>query len=181
MHVNIQKLSKILRNKKLKEWLQSHIPKDELSEFLSVSKKNKVLLQAKTASLYNKICGLGLDNEFKQYLISNHLDAIDQDTDLPDVLQLMQQSMEDPNKIFSNYHPLLLRFPMQIILKSENLNRLTRAVKSLENRFHICENLLIGDFAYVEYLPPSLAGYADDIPTENWEIRKRKNEVKDAV
>ena len=83
--------------------------------------------------------------------------------------------MDTPN-IFTCYNPMLLRFPMQLILHSEDSSQLLKSTQSFTSRQHLVESLIIGNKAYIEYIPKSLADYADRAIA--WEIRHYKAKYK---
>ena len=98
--------------------------------------------------------------------------------EIPLTAKLMVQAGVDTNGVFSCYHPNLLRFPMQIMFESSNQGQLQQVIYSFISQLrHAREELVVGDIAYIEYVPNNLTGL--DIPDGNWEIKnwKTKNSM----
>lgn len=68
--------------------------------------------------------------------------------------------------VFEHYDPDLLTFPRKLIITGSDLER---KVKEFLAKHAKGDYVVIGDRAYVEYLPVAHAGLASTIPAANWE------------
>ena len=86
------------------------------------------------------------------------------------IAELMVGSGDDPNGVFSSYNPNLIRFPMQIMMKSDDHNKLKKAIGQVVATSYDSAYMIVGDTAYVEYLPNGNA-MLRAAPAGNWEIK----------
>jgi len=92
---------------------------------------------------------------------------------MPLTAELMVQAGTDPNGVFSCYHPNLLRLPMQIMFESNDQSQLQQVIYFFISQLRQArEQLIVGNIAYIEYMPNNLTGF--DIPDSNWEIKSWK-------
>ena len=171
MPVDVIKLTSLFDDKRFCGWLHVHFP-DDLEIIYHARKMNlpQPAIQARVITLYNKIHQSDLFGEFRKFITLNYPHIV-ADEEVPLTARLMIPASPDPNRIFSSYHPNLLRFPMQIMFKSDSAAELKQVVEMFASRFrHTSKSLIVGNIGYVEYIPPNLARYRDKIPDTNWEI-----------
>ena len=135
--INILKLAKLFDNKILREWLS----KNASSELKSInevkrSKINKVILQTHIIKTFNEIYKSNKGEEFSKFIESKFPEVIISDEDIPLYAKLMVKEITD-YKIFSAYHPNLLRLPMQMVLQSTDKTQLIEATKLFISQYKI--------------------------------------------
>jgi len=86
------------------------------------------------------------------------------------IAEFIVSASYDPNGVFTCYNPLLLRFPMQLMLQASTGVQLIGAIKPFMNQQHAVEYIVVGNRAYIEYIPINMSTY--NIPDSGWEIRK---------
>jgi len=74
--------------------------------------------------------------------------------------------------VFSYYNPALLTIPRRQIIFGSGGQDLELAVKQFIQDKPIADSLILGNTAYIEYLPAELVHLASQIKSENWEIKK---------
>lgn len=159
MGVDISKLRGFIDKPQIQEWIR-----DKLSIDIDSSHSTHNLIE-----LYNNIIASGHEDEFIGILRNICPEIIKYDG-LPDYFEHIVPEHRDQNKIFSSYNPTLLRYPMQIIFKCDDSQKLKSIVELFTGNLDVHENLFIDDFAYIEYVPQNLMEYIEDIPHSNWEL-----------
>ena len=167
MLIDSAKLTGLFSEKLFHDWVVSRFP----NETKAADTASPDEAQAKVFALYEKIYKSDSRAEFKEFMLENYKHAVVDDKPSL-VAKLMVPAGPDPNGIFSCYHPNLMRFPMQMMFKSDNLSQqLQEAVAMFSSRFkRNNRTLIVGNIGYVEYLPPGMIKYAARIAGSNWEI-----------
>jgi len=177
MLINVVKFAGLFNNKIFLRWMRINAPL-ELKEVKEVKDTEGPAFQHVVINVYNKLYNSPLKGKFQQ-LISEKFPEIINQEELPLTARLLMPPGDDPHGIFSCYNPQLLRLPMQIIFKSDDIKQLERAIASFVLRLRGERlQMIVGDMAYIEYIPNSLSKY--NIPKDNWEIKgwKTKNKVR---
>ena len=175
MPISVAKLTELFGHDKLRNWIKRHSPMRlrEVDDLLNTGAAESAV-QAKVVQIYNEIYGSKFKDDFIELIKTNYPDAIVQvQSDMPLYAKLMVAASDDPNKVFSCYHPNLLRFPMQIMFFSRDGSELEQAIIGFRARLkNRSEFLIIGNRGYVEYIPENHRQHL--IPEGNWEIKKHK-------
>ena len=82
--------------------------------------------------------------------------------------RLMVPAGPDHNRIFRYYNPVLLTFPMKIILEAHDPAELLQATKTFLQSLGKYEILVIKSRSYIEYIPPKFIKIP--VPPYLWEI-----------
>lgn len=104
--------------------------------------------------------------------VNDYLSMIDSNQDMPLPAKLMVSSINS-NKVFKNYDPTLLRFPMQLVLHSDDIKLLSIAIKQFCDNYKTYKAIIVDGYGYIEYVPDNHSKYT--IPDDNWEINKIKD------
>jgi len=142
---------------------------DDFADIMASSGRAR---EAKLLSLYNKIYESASRDDFFKLVRNNFPEAIGEA--MPLTARLLAPPGPDPNGVFSCYHPNLLRIPMQIIFISDRPAELNQAISTFLYSLKGSEHLIIGNMAYIEYIPEHIT----DVPDQNWEIKKWKAKNK---
>lgn len=177
MLINKSKLKELFSSKSFNKWLKAKDSQKQ-SDLKNILKSNlnDHLLEAQLINIYNYLASSSIRDEFKQFIIDNfnHIITNEDEIDMP--LHADMIIDHDANNIFTNYDPSLLRFPMQIILSNSDQQKLKLAIKSFtSNLDNIYEAMIVGNNAYIEYVPNNHSDIVNKIPADSWEIRKYKN------
>jgi hypothetical protein len=76
--------------------------------------------------------------------------------------------------VFPDYKPGLLTLPRRKILERHDVPNLEEAVTNFLADKRNSDYVIVGDRAYIEYLPAALASLHDKIPANNWLVRTYK-------
>jgi hypothetical protein len=77
---------------------------------------------------------------------------------------------------FERYDPRMLSFPRRNVLQSSDLSELNRRVRAFVSDKVRSDWVIIGDKAYIEFVPSEHAGVAANIPDKSWLVTKWKRE-----
>jgi len=181
MQINMLKLQELFENQAFRAWMSTYVP-DALAQVDEARNHtdSDLLIQSQVIAAYNRIYGdEAVRKKFRDFVVRTFPDAVAVESDAPLPAKLMVGAGKDPNGIFPNYHPSLLRFPMQIIFTSSDLDQLAVAMKGFVARFKFPpKSLIIGNYAYVEYVPDNLIAYVDHIPQSNWELVAHQSKIR---
>jgi hypothetical protein len=166
MSINVKKLNESLNHPQIKEWMVANFPDDYARVLES---KNR---EAELLSLCNKISASSLSGSFITFISRSLPDLIN--ADMPLTARLLVSAGMDINGIFSCYNPTILRYPMQLMFRSDKHVNLKRAVESITHNAKYHEHIIVGDTAYVEHTS------LKNVPERFWEIKvwKAKNRVR---
>jgi len=172
MPIDSIKLTTLFGEKLFRKWVRAYFPEDlaEIDRAKRMGLPNTTI-QAQVVTLYNKIYQSDLIDDFRAFITEHfpHV-VVDEDVEIPLTAKLMAPAGPDKNGVFTNYNPNILRFPMQMMFRSDNAAELKQAVEIFSSRFSSSKSLIVGGVGYVEYIPSGLRQYADMIPESNWEI-----------
>ena len=180
MPVDVEKLTDRFLDGSLRGWFADKVPvlTDELDRVHKLG-LGVELLQSRMIDAYDTIMQSELVDDFVKLIGSYPELIVDEVHSISKVARMMVGSCEDPNGVFSCYNPQLLRFPMQLILMSEDKDMMVHAITEFGKRNPNFEFVFVGDFAYIEYVPEDYIHLLDKIPDGNWEVKERKS--KDTV
>ncbi len=180
MPVDVEKLTERFLDGSLRGWMSEKAPV-LLSELDRVQKLGLgvELLQARMIDAYDSIMKSDLSKDFADHLHGYPDLIVEEVRTIPKIARMMVGPCEDPNGVFSCYNPQMLRFPMQLILMSEDKDMLNHAITEFSKRNPNFEYMVVGDLAYIEYIPEEYINLLDKIPEGNWEVKKKKG--KDTV
>lgn len=180
MAIDVVKLTNRYLDGSIRDWFEKHAPV-MLNELDRIHKLNIgiEILQARMIDTYDTIMRSALAEDFNKLL--NHFPelTVEKVRTISRVARMMVGPCEDPNNVFTCYNPQLLRFPMQLILMSEDKDMMVHALTEFGKRNPNFEYVAIGDLIYIEYVPEDYIHLLGKIPERNWEVRKRKG--KDRV
>jgi len=176
MIIDLEKAVVLFDDPAFVEWL-SNLDADVGQEAVAASQ----LDGAAKRSAYIGILGylaLKRREEFVGWVTERYPELlIDRDPERPLYAQLIVHDDATPGP-FSCYNPFLLRFPMQLVLKSDSRSELQRAVDEfVTSNGQPCRYVVEGNYAYIEYVPPRMAHLAGFIPKNNWEIDEDNNAI----
>jgi hypothetical protein len=180
MPVDVVKLTEAYRIGGLHNWFDKNAGPLYI-KIESAIKKNigDMVVQSAMVDAYESVMQSNLSDGFAHHLKTNHPEIIvDEVVKIPSTARIMLDACTDPNNVFRHYNPQILRFPMQIIFMTDDKEMLIGAISDFKRRHPNCEHTIVGEYGYIEYIPEDMLDTLDDIPDENWEIRKVKGKDK---
>ena len=179
MPVDVEKLTDRFLDGSIREWLNSNAPV-LLGELDRINKLGlgTEILQAKMIDTYDTIMQSDLAESFTA-MVRQYPDLLVESVKtISKAARMMVGPCKDPNGVFSAYNPQLLRFPMQLLLMSEDRDMMVHAITEFGKRNPNYEYVAVGDLVYIEYVPENYLHLLDKIPEGNWEVKKRKSKDK---
>jgi len=176
MYIDGFRLRELFENGKFRKWLKANA-KDILNNYDRMKRSEGVgdsAIHDAVISAYRTIYFSNLRDRFAEFINTNFPEMVSTGEKMPTTAELMVEKSTDPNGIFSAYHPGILRMPMQMILRADNMEDLRGAVDEFAKRAIRYDVIFVGEYAYIEYVPRSMSKI--DIPDEYWEVRKYKIE-----
>lgn len=95
---------------------------------------------------------------------------------LTDPLQAKNTNDLNKHKLFDFYDPSLRTYPRRLILLQSEEGDLRRAILMFCARQSHCEHVVLGDRAYIEYLPPEAAALRPRIADNSWQVLRYKRQ-----
>ena len=177
MRIRIEQFCNLSTNNTFQRWLWAYDPDlyKELTNHLKVSKGCGSNREKMTVLIGKIEARPGGRNAVIEFLRTNFPAMLDQDNIHESSISDKQiESTVIPSDVPFLFNGVQLTFPRRIILHHPNLGVLQENLKNfIKDKLRI-EYIIIGNKAYIEYVPVSHARVLNQIPEVNWQVPKFK-------